>query len=73
MTFGDRIKRTSTAPGATTTMVTDDSPDATALILLGHPIACPTCGSHTRLAQNSSTGWLCQNPACTFSTDISSS
>ena len=59
--FGERIKRTMTLPG-------DDSPEATELILMGYPTACPTCGAHTRTANSSATGWLCNNPACTFST-----
>lgn len=60
MAFGDRIKRTITDASL------DDAPDATQLIILGLPTACPTCGSHTRLA-DVPTGWLCTNPSCTFS------
>jgi hypothetical protein len=58
--FGERIKRTATLPG-------DDSPHATELLLRNAPIACPTCGSHTRPVDTRQ-GWLCNNPACTFST-----
>jgi hypothetical protein len=65
VTFGDRTprKRTATLPG-------DDSPDATQLILMGYPTACSICGSHTRIADTRQ-GWLCTNPACAFSTDMS--
>jgi hypothetical protein len=35
----------------------DDSPDATQLIKIGAPIACPTCGSHTRTADTAE-GWV---------------
>lgn len=45
----------------------DDSPDATTLLLRNAPIACPTCGAHTRPADNTQ-GWLCTSPACVFST-----
>ncbi len=44
----------------------DDSADATALLRIGAPIACPTCGSHTRPA-DSRDGWACLDPQCVWS------
>jgi len=44
----------------------DDSADATALLKIGAPIACPTCGSHTRPA-DSREGWVCLDSACVWS------
>ena len=44
----------------------DDSADATALIKLGAPIACPTCGAHTRRA-DSTEGWVCLDRSCVWS------
>jgi hypothetical protein len=44
----------------------DDSADATQLLKIGAPIACPTCGSHTRPA-DSREGWVCLNSACVWS------
>ena len=34
----------------------DDSADATQLLKIGAPIACPTCGSHTRPADSRGLG-----------------
>lgn len=45
---------------------TDDSAHATALIRIGAPTACPTCGSHTRPADTRD-GWLCLNADCVWS------
>ena len=44
----------------------DDSAHATQLIKIGAPIACPTCGSHTRPA-DTPTGWACLAPTCVWS------
>jgi len=44
----------------------DDSADATALLRIGAPIACPTCGSHTRPA-DSPDGWACLDEQCVWS------
>lgn len=44
-----------------------DSADATALIKLGAPTACPTCGARTSPADTPD-GWVCLNPACVWST-----
>ena len=44
----------------------DDSADATQLLKIGAPIACPTCGSHTRPA-DSREGWVCLDSACVWS------
>ena len=44
----------------------DDSADATQLLKLGAPIACPTCGSHTRPADTRE-GWVCLDSACVWS------
>lgn len=63
MTIGDRLPRTTTLTGT----AGDDSPQATQLILLGYPIACPTCGSQTRIT-DTPTGWRCTNVTCNFST-----
>lgn len=43
----------------------DDSADATALLRIGAPLACPTCGTHTRPA-DSRQGWVCLNADCIF-------
>ena len=43
-----------------------DSADATQLIRLGAPTACPTCGAHTRPADTSD-GWVCLDAACVWS------
>ncbi|MEP6561062.1 MAG: hypothetical protein ABJD68_08300 [Nakamurella sp.] len=44
----------------------DDSAHATQLLHIGAPIACPTCGSHTRPADTRE-GWVCLDPACVWS------
>ena len=44
----------------------DDSAEATQLIQMGAPIACPTCGSHTRPADTAE-GWVCLGGACVWS------
>ena len=44
----------------------DDSAHATQLIKRGAPIACPTCGSHTRPADTAE-GWACLGRACVWS------
>ena len=44
----------------------DDSADATQLLKLGAPLACPTCGSHTRPADTRE-GWVCLDSACVWS------
>jgi hypothetical protein len=44
----------------------DDSADATQLLHIGAPIACPTCGSHTRPADTRE-GWVCLDSACVWS------
>jgi hypothetical protein len=44
----------------------DDSADATQLIRIGAPTACPTCGSHTRPAQTPD-GWVCLSASCIWS------
>jgi hypothetical protein len=44
----------------------DDSAHATALIRLGAPTACPTCGAHTRPADTRD-GWACLNADCVWS------
>jgi hypothetical protein len=36
------------------------------LIKIGAPIACPTCGSHTRTADTAE-GWVCLDAACAWS------
>lgn len=43
-----------------------DSADATQLIKLGAPTACPTCGARTRPADTLD-GWVCLDPACVWS------
>lgn len=45
--------------------VGDDSADATGLLALGAPLACPTCGSFTEQAANGS-GWRCQDRHCVW-------
>ena len=42
-----------------------DSADATQLIRIGAPTACPTCGARTRLADNPD-GWVCLNESCVW-------
>ena len=44
----------------------DDSAHATALIRIGAPTACPTCGAHTRPVDTRD-GWLCLNADCVWS------
>jgi hypothetical protein len=44
----------------------DDSADATQLLKIGAPIACPTCGAHTRPA-DSPEGWVCLDSSCVWS------
>ena len=44
-----------------------DSADATQLIRLGAPTACPTCGARTRPADTPD-GWVCLNRSCVWST-----
>jgi hypothetical protein len=43
-----------------------DSADATQLIRLGAPTACPTCGARTRPADTPE-GWMCLAAACVWS------
>ncbi len=43
----------------------NDSAHATALLRIGAPIACPTCGSFTEPADPA--GWRCTNDRCVFS------
>lgn len=76
--FGQRIP--ATAPAAETAdhphpyarntdarVHADDSPEATQLLRIGAPTACPTCGSFTTL-HNNLQGWRCTNSACVQST-----
>jgi len=44
----------------------DDSADATQLLRIGAPIACPTCGAHTKPADTRD-GWVCLNATCVWS------
>lgn len=44
----------------------DDSADATQLLRIGAPIACPTCGSHTR-PTDTPEGWACLDAQCVWS------
>ena len=60
MTSGDIPARRPRWPAS------DDSADATELIKLGAPTACPTCGARTRPAETPD-GWVCLNPACVWS------
>ena len=60
MTFGDVPARRARYDS------TDDSADATQLMKIGAPIACPTCGSHTRPAETAE-GWVCLDAACVWS------
>jgi hypothetical protein len=60
MTSGDVPARRLRRP------VPDDSAHATQLIKIGAPIACPTCGSHTRPADTAE-GWVCLGGACVWS------
>ncbi len=57
-------KRTPAQPNRRASL--DDSADATQLLKLGAPIACPTCGSHTRPADTRE-GWVCLDSACVWS------
>jgi len=41
----------------------NDSAHATALLKIGAPIACPTCGSFTEPTER---GWRCTNAKCVF-------
>ena len=59
MTFGDVPARRARYDS------TDDSADATQLMKIGAPIACPTCGSHTRPAETAE-GWVCLDAACVW-------
>ena len=59
MTFGDDQARRARYDSS------DDSADATQLMKIGAPIACPTCGSHTRPAETAE-GWLCLDAACVW-------
>lgn len=43
----------------------DDSADATALLRIGAPLACPICGTHTRPA-DSGQGWVCLKADCVW-------
>lgn len=47
-----------------------DSADATQLIRLGAPTACPTCGARTRPADTPD-GWVCLDPACVWCAPVS--
>ena len=60
MTSGDVPARRLRRP------VPDDSAHATQLIKIGAPIACPTCGSHTRPADTAD-GWVCLDAGCVWS------
>ena len=54
-------------PGApSAARIAQDSADATQLIRLGAPTACPTCGARTRPADTPD-GWVCLDPACVWS------
>ncbi len=57
---------TNDSPGRSRRTSLDDSADATQLLHIGAPIACPTCGSHTRPADNHE-GWVCLDAACVWS------
>ena len=59
MTFGDVPARRARYDSS------DDSADATQLMKIGAPIACPTCGSHTRPAETAE-GWVCLDAACVW-------
>ena len=59
MTFGDVPARRARYDSS------DDSADATQLMTIGAPIACPTCGSHTRPAETAE-GWVCLDAACVW-------
>ena len=48
----------------------EDSADATQLIRLGAPSACPTCGTRTRPADTPD-GWVCLDPACVWCAPVS--
>ncbi len=43
----------------------NDSAYATALLKIGAPIACPTCGAFTEPTERA--GWRCTNDKCVFS------
>jgi hypothetical protein len=61
MTIGKNVQ-----PGRRRRASPDDSADATQLLKIGAPIACPTCGSHTRPADTSD-GWVCLDASCVWS------
>ena len=61
MTFGKNVPT-----GRQRRISLDDSADATQLLKIGAPIACPTCGSRTRPA-DSREGWVCLDSACVWS------
>jgi len=61
MTFGKNVPT-----GRQRRASPDDSADATQLLKIGAPIACPTCGSHTRPADTPE-GWVCLDSACVWS------
>ena len=61
MTFGNNIPTSRQRRSSP-----DDSADATQLLKIGAPIACPTCGSHTRPA-DSREGWVCLDSSCVWS------
>jgi hypothetical protein len=46
-------------------VASNDSAYATALLKIGAPIACPTCGSFTEPTERA--GWRCTNSSCAFS------
>ena len=48
----------------------EDSADATQLIRLGAPTACPICGTRTRPADTPD-GWVCLDPMCVWSAPAS--
>lgn len=52
--------------GPADSLAPDDSPDSIRLMSIGAPIACPTCGSHTRSADTRE-GWACLDTACVWS------
>ncbi|HOZ57562.1 hypothetical protein [Nakamurella multipartita] len=45
-------------------VASNDSAYATALLKIGAPIACPTCGSFTEPTERA--GWRCTNARCVF-------
>ena len=46
-------------------VASNDSAYATALLKIGAPIACPTCGAFTEPTDRA--GWRCTNEDCVFS------